>query len=193
MSHLWGVANGSSASTRTATNTVRPNHSLKLPRYGMRCLAAPGTKYSILPRPGNTCLRGQLSSNVRPRKRSECAPPSFVSKTRCPAAPLPCRFACLGLPSGGFTRRSLPHAWQWIAHATSCPAKGVQRFAPDTLPVQQRLSKSNTGIESARYLLCAASRAHRLLPTNVACAVQALRLISSDAQRFWLTALSCEA
>ena len=32
---------------------LRPNHSLKLTRYGMRCLAAPG----------------QLSSNVRHRKQ----------------------------------------------------------------------------------------------------------------------------
>jgi hypothetical protein len=89
---------------------VRPNRSLKLTRYGMRCLAAPGTKYSILPRPSNTCLRGQLSSNVRHHKTETR---TRTQHEQSPAISLRTTFDCAGMTSSfhyRFTCRTDSHS-----------------------------------------------------------------------------------
>jgi hypothetical protein len=96
---------------------ARPNHSLKLTRYGMRCLAAPGTKYSILPRPSNAHLRGQLSSNVRPRKQRQCARTAFRFQDTCSGALPPHRSVQAVLLSCSFAHRLLPIAGITVARA----------------------------------------------------------------------------
>ena len=44
---------------------MMPNHTLKLTRYGMRCLAAPGQVRFFLLRASNAHLHGLVSSNLR--------------------------------------------------------------------------------------------------------------------------------
>ena len=66
----WARAGGADLATRPCpTRRARPNPSLNhRTRYGSHRLAAPGVVNIFLPRPADGCLRGPVSSNVRPRR-----------------------------------------------------------------------------------------------------------------------------